>query len=220
MKPRPLILARPFCPHCGHYSGLCAATCGATTACAAVGTQRKDILEKARLEAEALTRDARLAANEEALKSRAEIEQSWPPPARRNLPSPNNASSPAKNWSTANWRTWSRRKKCCAPIATRCGQNGRSRSPAQIGRAIGRPAPRRIGRRLQNERERSAERLFQANRTGKHARRHAAFPAHPRGRQSRAEEQARKIISLAIQRYAGHHSFETSTATVNIKARR
>jgi ribonucrease Y len=33
----------------------------------------------------------------------------------------------------------------------------------------------------------------------------------------RAEEQARKIISLAIQRYAGHHSFETSTATVNIK---
>jgi len=34
---------------------------------------------------------------------------------------------------------------------------------------------------------------------------------------ARAEEQARKIISLAIQRYAGHHSFETSTATVNIK---
>jgi ribonuclease Y len=34
---------------------------------------------------------------------------------------------------------------------------------------------------------------------------------------SRAEEQARRIISLAIQRYAGSHSFETSTATVNIK---
>ena len=32
-----------------------------------------------------------------------------------------------------------------------------------------------------------------------------------------AEEKARKIITLAIQRYAGHHSFETSTATVNIK---
>jgi ribonuclease Y len=35
---------------------------------------------------------------------------------------------------------------------------------------------------------------------------------------ARAEEQARKIISLAIQRYAGQHSFETSTATVNIKS--
>ena len=32
-----------------------------------------------------------------------------------------------------------------------------------------------------------------------------------------AEDKARRIISLAIQRYAGQHSFETSTATVNIK---
>jgi ribonucrease Y len=34
---------------------------------------------------------------------------------------------------------------------------------------------------------------------------------------ARAEENARKIISLSIQRYAGQHSFETSSATVNIK---
>ncbi len=34
---------------------------------------------------------------------------------------------------------------------------------------------------------------------------------------ARAEEQARRIITLAIQRHAGHHTFETSTATVNIK---
>src|SRR5271154_807841 len=40
-----------------------------------VDHERKEILEKTRLEAEALTRDARLAANEEALKARAEIEQ-------------------------------------------------------------------------------------------------------------------------------------------------
>jgi ribonuclease Y len=33
----------------------------------------------------------------------------------------------------------------------------------------------------------------------------------------KAEEKARRIISLAIQRYAGSTSFETSTATVNIK---
>src|SRR5437879_10190115 len=30
----------------------------------------------------------------------------------------------------------------------------------------------------------------------------------------RAEEQARRVISLAIQRYAGEHTFETTTATV------
>ena len=34
---------------------------------------------------------------------------------------------------------------------------------------------------------------------------------------SQAQDKARRIISLAIQRYAGQHSFETSTATVNIK---
>lgn len=33
----------------------------------------------------------------------------------------------------------------------------------------------------------------------------------------KAEVQARKIISLAIQRYAGDHTFETSTATVALK---
>lgn len=31
---------------------------------------------------------------------------------------------------------------------------------------------------------------------------------------SKAEEQARRILSLAIQRYAGNHTFETTTATV------
>ena len=34
---------------------------------------------------------------------------------------------------------------------------------------------------------------------------------------AQAEEKARRIISVAIQRYAGNHTFETSTATVNIK---
>ena len=34
---------------------------------------------------------------------------------------------------------------------------------------------------------------------------------------SRAEEQARRIISLAIQRYAGTHCFETTTATVTLQ---
>src|SRR5262249_32705039 len=31
---------------------------------------------------------------------------------------------------------------------------------------------------------------------------------------SRAEEKARRIISLAIQRYAGEHTFETTSATI------
>jgi len=34
---------------------------------------------------------------------------------------------------------------------------------------------------------------------------------------SKAEEQARRVISLAIQRYAGTHSFETTTATVTLQ---
>jgi ribonuclease Y len=34
---------------------------------------------------------------------------------------------------------------------------------------------------------------------------------------TQAEEKARRIISVAIQRYAGNHTFENTTATVNIK---
>jgi ribonuclease Y len=34
---------------------------------------------------------------------------------------------------------------------------------------------------------------------------------------TKAEEQARRIISLAIQRYAGEHTFETTTATVELQ---
>src|SRR5438552_4955701 len=33
---------------------------------------------------------------------------------------------------------------------------------------------------------------------------------------TRAEEKARRIISLAIQRYAGEHTFETTTATITL----
>ena len=33
----------------------------------------------------------------------------------------------------------------------------------------------------------------------------------------KAEEQARRVISLAIQRYAGEHTFETTTATVALQ---
>src|SRR5260370_22599168 len=34
---------------------------------------------------------------------------------------------------------------------------------------------------------------------------------------SRAEEKARQIISLAIQRYASEHTFETTTATIALQ---
>src|SRR5213079_1359057 len=34
---------------------------------------------------------------------------------------------------------------------------------------------------------------------------------------AKSEEQARRIISLAIQRYAGEHTFETTTATIHLQ---
>ena len=37
---------------------------------------------------------------------------------------------------------------------------------------------------------------------------------------ARSEEKAKQIISLAIQRYAGEHSFETTTATIALQGRR
>ena len=85
------------------------------------------------------------------------------------------------------------------------------------GRQTGRATPRRTGRlaKMSESEVRAAffkqveqESLRDAMQLSQHILEDAKI---------QAEEQARRIISLAIQRYAGQHSFETSTATVNIK---
>src|ERR1700722_4141960 len=179
--------------------------------------QKKDILEKTRLEAEALTRDARLAANEEALKARAEVEQL--------------AATRQKEASVIEQRLITReelvngqlenlvkqeqvlRADREALLATNAEAEAQRKLAAQLV-AQSREELAKVARMSESEvrtaflKQIEQESMREAMQLSQHILDDA---------KARAEEQARKIISLAIQRYAGHHSFETSTATVNIK---
>jgi ribonuclease Y len=179
--------------------------------------QKADILEKARLEAEALKRDARLAANEESLKLRAEVEQT--------------ATSRLKDLAVTEQRLITReelvngqlehlvqeekvlradRDALASKIAEAEAQRKlaedlvlqRRAELAEVAKMSSQEVRGAFLKQIEQESTRDAMQLSQ----------HIMEEA-----KERAEEQARKIISLAIQRYAGHHSFETSTATVSIK---
>jgi ribonucrease Y len=179
--------------------------------------QKKDILEKARLEVEAMTREARLRANEEALKMRADIEQI--------------IAARQKEIGTTEQRLTTREalvngqlenlvkeeKVLRADRDALLAKTAEAESLRKLAEQL--VAQRRAGlaelSKMSDQEVRSAflkqieqESMSDAMQLSQHILDEAKV---------RAEEQARKIISLAIQRYAGHHSFESSTATVNIK---
>jgi len=170
-----------------------------------------------RPEAEALNRDARLAANEEASKARAEIERL--------------AATRQKEISVIEQRLITREELVNGQLANLVKQENvlRADREALLATTAEAEAQRKLADQLVAQRRvelssvakmsegevRSAflkqieqESMRDAMQLSQHILDEAKV---------RAEEQARKIISLAIQRYAGHHSFETSTATVNIK---
>jgi ribonuclease Y len=184
---------------------------------AGLADQKKDILEKTRLEAEALIRDARLAANEEALKARAEIEQI--------------AAARKKEISVTEQRLTTREELVNGQLENLVKEERvlRADREALVATTAEAEALRKLADQLVAQRRvelasvakmsesevRSAflkqieqESMRDAMQLSQHVLEDA---------KARAEVQARKIISLAIQRYAGQHSFETSTATVNIK---
>jgi len=179
--------------------------------------QRKEILEKTRLEAEALTRDARLAANDEALKARAEIEQL--------------AAARQKEISVTEQRLITREELVNGQLENLVKEERvlRADREALLAANAEAEAQRKLADQLVAQRreelagvakmsESDVRSAFlkqieqESMRDAMQLSQHILDDA-----KARAEEQARKIISLAIQRYAGHHSFESSTATVNIK---
>jgi ribonuclease Y len=179
--------------------------------------QRKDLLEKTRLEAEALTRDARLAAHEEALKARTEIEQI--------------AAARQKEISVTEQRLMTREELVNRQLESLVKEERvlRADREALLASTAEAEAQRKLADQLVAQRrvelasvakmsESEVRSAFlkqieqESMRDAMQLSQHILDDA-----KARAEEQARKIISLAIQRYAGHHSFETSTATVNIK---
>jgi ribonuclease Y len=179
--------------------------------------RKKDILEKARLEAESLARDARLAANEEALKVRAESER-LAAARQKEIAADEQRLSTREELVNGQLENLIKQEKVLR--ADRESLQGKAAElEALREQAAQLVAQRRAGlaeaAKMSQSEVRAAflkqveqESMGDAMQLSQHIMEEA---------RSRAEEQARKIISLAIQRYAGQHSFETSTATVNIK---
>ena len=182
-----------------------------------VENEKAQMLEAARREAESVLRDARLAANEEALKVRAESEKL--------------SSARAKENAVVEQRLMAREDLVNGQLERLVKEEGvlrgdreaLARKSVEIAdlreQATNLVEQRRkelAGVSKMSEQEVRAAFLKQVEQESLgdavHLSQHLLEEA-----KVCAEEKARKIITLAIQRYAGHHSFETSTATVNIK---
>ncbi|HAV60979.1 MAG TPA: ribonuclease Y [Verrucomicrobiales bacterium] len=172
------------------------------------------ILDEARREADSMLREARLAANEETLQLRERREKS--DAARRE-----------------ELLGWERRLAERETVISRQldglmleEQKLRDQSAELQRRSEGIENQKREAVELVAERRRELERIaqysieeakaFVIRRAEEEASREAAAIAHRLLEEARhgAEQRARQIISLAIQRYAGEHTFESTTATV------
>jgi ribonucrease Y len=184
---------------------------------AGLENEKGQVLESARRQAESITRDARLAANEEALKIRAESEQLG---AARNKEIASNEQRLAKREELVNGQLERLVKE---ETVVRGDREALARKSGEI-EDLRQQATRLVEQRRveladvskMSEQEVRAAFLKQVE---QESTREAAQLCQHVMEEAKvcAEEKARKIITLAIQRYAGHHSFETSTATVNIK---
>lgn len=180
----------------------------------ALAMQEQSILENARRQAENITREARLQANEETLKIREETERKFA--ERRQV------------LAEAETRLAQRELLINAQLAGITEQEKNLRQQQILLEETRRRLDRekeelhevkqetqlllqRVGRL--SESEARAQLLKQVElaslKDAGDLARHILDEA-----KSRAEEQARRIISLAIQRYAGSHTFETTTATL------
>jgi ribonuclease Y len=180
--------------------------------------EREEVLEKARLEAEALIREARLAANDEAIKTRAEIEQAAAA-RQKEITVTEQRLATREELVNRQFENLVKEEKVLRAnregVETRMAEVEGQRKEAGelaarhraelegVAKMSGAEARSALLKQIEQESTHDAMQLSQ----------HILEEA-----KLRAEDQARKIISLAIQRYAGRQSFETSTATLSIKS--
>jgi ribonuclease Y len=179
--------------------------------------QAETILEKSRREAESILRDARLAANEEALKTRKETEQTMAERLKEHTVIEQRLTTREElvNRQLENLvreeKTLRADKEQLA-ARTACIETLQAQAAELAGQRRAQLA--QVSKLGEDEvraaflKEVEQESLTDAVKLSQHIMEDA---------KAKAEEKARKILSLAIQRYAGQHSFETSSATVSIK---
>jgi ribonuclease Y len=179
--------------------------------------EAQTILDTSRRDSETIIRDARLAANEEALKIREQTEQSF---ATRRQELAESERRLGERESLINTQL----EKLVQVEKSLQDQKAEAQREAD---ALA--AQQQEFKRLTEERRAQLQamaHLTQAEARGqflKEIEQEALNDASTLSRhivdaaKSRAEEKARAIISLAIQRYAGEHTFETTTATIALQ---
>ena len=175
------------------------------------------VLEKAKADAETLLRDARLAANEEALKLREQTEKSFTARRQERAESERRLGEreslinaqlekvvQVEN-SLLEQKAALQKKEELVAMEQRAlsllSQQRREQLQALSGLTEA-EARARFLKEIEQEGMKDASNLA----------RHILEEA-----KARAEEKARQIITLAIQRYAGEHTFETTTATIALQ---
>ena len=183
----------------------------------AMGRQNESILDHARREAEAIMREARLTATEEALKLREQNEKAFAARTRE-LTEMEHRLAQRETLINAQLEGLVQQEKSLAAqhqemrLAREATEAERQK--LQRLQATRQEELQKLGRLSEGE----ARALLlkeveqQALRDAADLSRHVMDAAR-----TRAEEEARRIISLAIQRYAGVHTFETTTATVALQ---
>jgi ribonucrease Y len=181
---------------------------------AALELKEKTVLENARREAEVLLREARLAANEEVLQVRERTEQTFAERGKELLTSEQrlNEREALLNRQLENLV---REEKSFRD--EKIEMKKRSEAVEELRHQLTQSLQQRREElaKLAHIPESEARALFlkeveqEALRDAGHLARRIVDEAR-----TRAEERARHIVSLAIQRYAGEHTFEISTATV------
>jgi len=184
---------------------------------AARAAEENALQEKVRREAEATLREARLAANEEALKLREQTEKSFTT-RRREL-------SDLEQRLAERESLINRQLEGLVQRET----DLRNRQETLEKKETAQDAEREELGWLLKLRKEQLQKLSQLSETEaralllKEAEKEALQDATDLTRhilddaRLKAEEQARRVISLAIQRYAGEHTFETTTATVALE---
>lgn len=183
----------------------------------ATGCQREAMLEQARREAENIAREARLTATEEALKLREQSEKAFTGRSR-DIAEQEQRLAQRETLINGQLEGIVQQEKSLSAHKQELEQTRKDlESERQNLRKLVTARQEEL-QRLGHLSEAEARALLlreveqQALRDASDLSRHIVDAA-----KSRAEEEARRIISLAIQRYAGTHTFETTTATVALQ---
>jgi ribonucrease Y len=176
--------------------------------------ESESILERAREQAEIILRDARLTASEEALKQRSEVEQAIAARRAERLELERRLSDREGLINSQLERIVDAEKQLTGE-KQRLGQRledleAKERALAALQQQTSDQLQRLSGLTLADAREALLKRVEQESlRDANTLTRHILEDA-----KTRAEEKARRILSVAIQRYAGEHTFETTTASI------